>query len=374
MLEKTKALKEKCEHLGLTYLPGIGSPTSKFWVIGESPNEDDKKAKQVFVGKSGYFVNGAFVGLNLRRDNMYLTNVSPVQPPENRYSRLHEIGISHTECFEALKEQVEVFKPHCVFTMGAFPLCALTEKENIKYWRGYVHKYKESKVMASFSPSYITSLGEKSAKKEREGKSAIKYTYGTARITFLIDLKKAYEESQFKGIQLKERKLLYNLSEEENLRLIKEMQQSSEVAFDVETKGDWVDQLALANQEYALSFPLDRGELQFEINAELKKLFAKHKKLTAQNGAFDMRKLAQKGLPITSLYADTMIAHHLLYPDLPHGLDYMASIYCTLTEPPHSPDWDFPENRARKNAEHAYLTMEIWKLLEKELKEKEKKV
>lgn len=373
MLELTKALKEKVESKGLHYVPGEGSPTSKLWICGEAPGEEEDKARKPFVGKSGYFLNGVLAAAHIDRTNCFVTNVSQVRPPENKWERLPEIGIDIMECVLALKETVDAFKPNVIVALGAPALQALTGRIGIRDWRGYILSCGSSKVIGSFHPSFALRMQEKSAKKERENKGGIKYTYGTARTTLIIDLKRAKEESQHKEIKVLDPVLFWDQTPEIALDWLYRFRQEPLLAFDIETKGEWIDRISFASDNIGISFVLDRGESKEEIKEAVAWLLKNHKFLIAQNGGFDMGKLSDAGMPVTQLYADTMIAHHLIYPEWPHGLDYLSSIYLKLSRQPHYAGWDLDENRGQANASHAFYTLAIWKKLEQELKELEPK-
>jgi DNA polymerase I-like protein with 3'-5' exonuclease and polymerase domains len=208
-------------------------------------------------------------------------------------------------------------------------------------------------------------MGEKSAKKERENKGGVKYTYGTARMAILLDMKRAREEAEFAGMVIPKRNLIWDCDQADLVHYLENFMREEEVAFDIETLGNWPDRIAFASKHIAVSFLINRAKEQ------VAEILAKHEGLIAQNGMFDVKILKKNGLPVGRLYADTMICHNLLYPEWPHGLDFLASIYTKLAEPPHCPGWDSVGNRGRKNAEHAAITLEVWKKLEQELKEVE---
>ena len=46
-----------------------------------------------------------------------------------------------------------------------------------------------------------------------------------------------------------------------------------------------------------------------------------------QNGLFDMQYLARMGLQVRNALHDTMLLHHVLYPELQKGLGFLGSIY-----------------------------------------------
>jgi DNA polymerase I-like protein with 3'-5' exonuclease and polymerase domains len=48
-----------------------------------------------------------------------------------------------------------------------------------------------------------------------------------------------------------------------------------------------------------------------------------------QNGAFDINFLLTRcGIEVRGPIEDTMIAHHIQYPELQKGLGFLGSIYC----------------------------------------------
>lgn len=369
MLEETKNLENKISELGHVYVSGEGNPTARLWIVGEAPGEEEAKARRPFIGRSGNLLNPCLGASGVRRDGCYVTNVSPVRPPRNEWKRLGDVGVTHEECYGALREQITAFKPNCILALGENALFALTGKKGITSWRGYIQEVGGVKVVGSFHPAYILRMGEKSAKKERESKGGIKYTYGSARITLILDAKRAKEESETKGVSLPKMPLGWDWSQKEELEGIRRMKEAKEVAFDVENKGTWLNRISFSSNDEAFSIPLDVGEFKYEIKEQVKGLLETHGGLVAQYGESDISKLKREGIMVRGLYADTLIAHQLLYPEFPHSLDYLASIYVRLSEPPHCPDWNLPENIGRKNAEHAFLTMEIWKKLEGELRE-----
>lgn len=48
-----------------------------------------------------------------------------------------------------------------------------------------------------------------------------------------------------------------------------------------------------------------------------------------QNLDYDVQYLARFGLPVRNVWLDTALAHQILYPEMPHDLALLASIYTT---------------------------------------------
>ncbi len=375
-MQKYNMLIEKLSRLGLIGCLGSGSPKAKLWVIGEAPGQEEVKAKVPFVGKSGRFLNAVLSVAGVNREHVFVTNVSPVRPPEDAAERLSETGITWEECFEGIQDLISTWKPNCVLGLGNIALQALCGKSGITENRGVVYPFtnvgEPIKVVGSFHPAYILRLGDKPAKKDREGAGGVKYTYGSGRITLILDLKKAKKESEFHGIQTPERDLIWEPDYAlEYLQgwIAKKTERC--VAFDIENKGSWVDRIAFGLDEGpSVSVALDQGPVKEEIKEAVRKILWNHLGLVAQNGTYDMGMLRKIGMPVSRLSADTMLAHHVLYPELPHDLGYLASTYCNLNTTLHPKGWNEDDKRGYFNALHASVTAEIWQKLALELQER----
>ena len=81
----------------------------------------------------------------------------------------------------------------------------------------------------------------------------------------------------------------------------------------------------------AISVPLDgRWSLHDEaiIWRGLQKVLGSPSKKIAQNAIFDVHFLLTRcGIQVRGPIEDTMIAHHIMYPELPKGLAFLVSIY-----------------------------------------------
>lgn len=99
----------------------------------------------------------------------------------------------------------------------------------------------------------------------------------------------------------------------------------------------------------------------------------------AQNLKYDMLVLMNYGITVAGPYFDTMVAHHLLYPGLKNGMDFMAETYLNYT-PISYEDVTGPKGKNQKNmadidpatvcdyaAEDADVTLQLANRFEKEL-------
>ena len=69
-----------------------GDLKSKLMIIGEAPGQEEDEQGIPFVGKAGQLLNKMLSAINLSRDNVYITNVVPWRPPQNRTPSNEEIN------------------------------------------------------------------------------------------------------------------------------------------------------------------------------------------------------------------------------------------------------------------------------------------
>ena len=138
-------------------------------------------------------------------------------------------------------------------------------------------------------------------------------------------------------------------TKEKRADLISKLMNEKSVCFDTETTGvdvfnaelvgiafSWkageayfviLHDASTSRQAQSIDLFSDRDEMK-EILGEFVPFFANENiEKIGQNIKFDMMMLAQYGIALRGKLFDTMIAHYLLQPELPHGMDYLAEIY-----------------------------------------------
>ena len=53
-------------------------------IIGEAPGQEEDEQGIPFVGRAGELLNKMLSAIKLERKNVYITNVLPWRPPQNR--------------------------------------------------------------------------------------------------------------------------------------------------------------------------------------------------------------------------------------------------------------------------------------------------
>lgn len=101
---------------------GIGSPSCKYFVIGEAPGKDEDKEGIPFVGMAGRRLNKLLALANIDPNDCYITNVVKCRPPANRQPRKSE----RLACYKWLQAELQICKPKTIITLGATPLSLFT--------------------------------------------------------------------------------------------------------------------------------------------------------------------------------------------------------------------------------------------------------
>jgi len=124
-------------------------------------------------------------------------------------------------------------------------------------------------------------------------------------------------------------------SRDDRAKLIDELKQCQEFAFDTETTG--LDPISAelvglsfaikTNKAWWVPVPKNQDEAK-SIVQEFAEVFANHNiGKIGQNIKFDMQVLLNYDIEIKGKLFDTMLAHYLLEPDARHNLDYLSEIY-----------------------------------------------
>jgi hypothetical protein len=221
---------------------------------------------------------------------------------------------------EQLREELNGLNPHVVVTCGATATAALTGISKILKYRGYFYESqgltRSLKVLPTIHPS-----------------AALRGMY-IYRYLIAADLRKAAENSESPELVRPERQLAFGFDRvEEVLEWCDYFAKQPRLCFDIEVLNYELACIGFSSSpEVACSIPLDerwtldeevaiwRG-LQSVLNAPSIKI--------AQNGLFDTNFLLTRcGIKVEGVLEDTMVAHSVMYPELPKGLGFLGSMYC----------------------------------------------
>ena len=110
-----------------------GNSESKIMLIGEAPGHDEDIQGKPFVGKSGKLLDKMLEAIELNREKVYIANILPWRPPNNRRPTDNEIEI----CLPLIKKHIELINPQVLMLLGSTATFALLKNtEGITKIRG----------------------------------------------------------------------------------------------------------------------------------------------------------------------------------------------------------------------------------------------
>ncbi len=93
---------------------GVGNPRTSVMFVGEAPGRDEDLKGEPFVGRAGQLLNKILSAIDLKRDDVYITNILKCRPPQNRDPQESEIRC----CEKYLKKQIELIEPKILCALG----------------------------------------------------------------------------------------------------------------------------------------------------------------------------------------------------------------------------------------------------------------
>ena len=97
---------------------GEGNHFAKIIFIGEAPGRNEAKTGQPFCGAAGKVLDELLESVNIKREDVYITNIIKDRPPENRDPTSEEIKIYSP----FLVRQLKIIKPEIIVTLGRFSM------------------------------------------------------------------------------------------------------------------------------------------------------------------------------------------------------------------------------------------------------------
>jgi uracil-DNA glycosylase family 4 len=130
-------------------VPGEGNPHAKLLFIGEGPGFHEDKQGRPFVGPSGQFLEELLRSINLKRSDVFITNVVKCRPPENRDPLPAEINA----CNDYLDRQIAAIKPLVIVTLGRHSMGKFFSGEKITAIHGRARKKDGYICIPMFHPA-----------------------------------------------------------------------------------------------------------------------------------------------------------------------------------------------------------------------------
>jgi DNA polymerase len=134
----------------LVFSDGVAG--ARVMIVGEAPGRDEDREGRPFVGRAGQLLDRMLAAIDLTRsENVYITNVLPWRPPQNRDPKPEEIAMVQP----FLERHIALAKPDLLVIMGNISCVALLGKKGITRLRGNWTEAHGIPALPMFHPAYL---------------------------------------------------------------------------------------------------------------------------------------------------------------------------------------------------------------------------
>ncbi len=129
-----------------------GTAGARVMIIGEAPGRDEDLQGKPFVGRAGQLLDKMLAAIDLTRsENVYITNVLPWRPPQNRDPEPAEMAMM----LPFLERHVALAKPDVLVLMGNISCQAVLGRRGITRLRGKWDQAWGKPAMPMFHPAFL---------------------------------------------------------------------------------------------------------------------------------------------------------------------------------------------------------------------------
>jgi uracil-DNA glycosylase family 4 len=280
-------------------------------LIGEAPGADEDKHGRCFVGDSGAKLDETLGRLGLSRNDVKVANVANHRPADNNFAYLENSTILEQDKAE-LMAYIQRFPPKMIVLLGEKALEHVAGNYGIGNYRGTPLYINGSiKCIPTWHPSFVL-----------PSRAPEEYP------VFFNDLKRAVShiDKPFPSYN-------YNFTiNPQGLELescVDEIMSADIVTVDIESIKDTTHILCvgfgLSKERAICILNPDIVGMGGSFTNAISRILSHTNKKVFHNGTFDVEMLHLNGISVSNYHHDTMIAQHILEPDLPKGLDFLCS-------------------------------------------------
>lgn len=345
-------------------IQGSGLLGAKVLFVGEAPGGEEEKEGKPFVGEAGNVLITCLGRNGVNRDEVRIENLCKHRPPGNKFEALIDSDELKRGLHE-LQDYIDKYRPNVIGALGAKPLAYLAGKSGITKWRGSILETKDGiKIIPTYHPAFVA--------RDR-----------SVYPIFDQDIKRIIQDSQFPERRLPVRKfVILESSKSDEIELwTKHILNQEKVAVDIETVRKSTHILCVGfgiSPELGICFVCDQSMI---IRDALSRILTSSVKKIFHFGTFDTEMLRINGYETNNYWWDTLIAQHVLAPELPKELAYLTSVY--TREPYYKQEgrgelpgdiksWSLKTTKEavwRYNCKDVCVTIEIQQHQEREIKE-----
>lgn len=108
------------------YFPvlGEGHEDAAIMFVGEAPGQKEAETGRPFVGAAGKMLDELLAGIDLKREDVFISNIINDRPPQNRDPQPEEITLYSP----VLAKLIRIIQPNVIATLGRFSTQYMLEK------------------------------------------------------------------------------------------------------------------------------------------------------------------------------------------------------------------------------------------------------
>jgi len=277
------------------------TPRAKLAIVGARPGKEEARLGHPFVGGSGEELWKLLGSHHVSRSQCLVTNAVLTFDPNRALPTTGEIHAEQAR----LRAELEAFPANVILALGNEALYALCGIRGIDNWRGSILEstlLPGRKVVAAWHPANILRTYER-------------------RYILDADLRRAVAQSAFPEIRRPERNFNIDPTLEQCQEFL--LGCDDEVVVDIECSPRnhylWCVGIGrISDSKNILSIPFTRGDLTISERIIVIRLLQdvfNRCGVIGQNVGFDKWILEKFGFRIPRITFDTMLAHHLLWPE-----------------------------------------------------------
>jgi len=321
-----------------------GDPlTAKIVFVGEAPARSEMITGKPFSGPTGFVFNECLENAGILRSDCYITNIFdyPVKKEKGKSTIFNlegdklwsdtkegftELG---QESIRRLEDELRRTTANIICPLGAPAFRAICSGRGITKWRG------------SILPATLPAIIGRKTVPSIHPANALHGQYVT-RYSIRSDFCRAKREAIFPEIRRPAYRFNLRPTFSQCLEILEALKSIKKYACDIEVayiapesdpRGQ-VTRISYAwTEEDAISIPMGDGGWTLEQEAQLWYSTAELLELKGpvkifQNGIFDCQVLFFiHGILVAPRIEDTMVAHHIVYPDFRKNLAFLASLH-----------------------------------------------
>lgn len=309
----------------------VPSSHSNIMLLGEAPGEVEEACGLPFMGTDGSTLKKILTQANIFYGNCIIANTSTLRLPKLYFDKKMEKPTPEFALqIERLKTEIQTLKPNLIVAMGAIPLFVLTGQRGVKSFRGTILEsilVPGQKVLCTYHPKAIT------------------YEWSLFYQS-VMDFRKASYESLTPDLPVDKRELIVAPSLTQAVDYLTYLTQNWEkenlkVSIDLEhvTPGAHISWFGITHSsDFGMSIQfIENRKPCFPENDEIilwsaiSNLLSSGIPIIFHNGAYDATNLwHNQGVWCSNIYFDTMLASHVLWPEFPKDLGYLASVLLSV--------------------------------------------